>query len=62
MIDEEPEKVWLYRLRQNWRRFELIKEADAYLLMDEKGGQVGASKSLLDVLCDIEVAAPLFPA
>jgi len=58
-IDAEPEAIWLYRQRQNWRRFTLTKQARAYVLKDEKGQQIGKSTSLPTVLCDLEIAPAL---
>jgi len=61
-VDEKPETIWLYRRRQNWRRFELLKEAEAYVLTDEAGAKIGSSAQLNDILCDLEIAPPLVAA
>jgi len=58
-VAEEPETIWLYRQRQNWRRFELLKDANHYILTDEAGSKIGSSTQLSEVLCDLEVAPPL---
>ena len=58
-VGQEPEAIWLYRRRQNWRRFQLLKKAGEYLLVDEKGEKIAASGSLPDVLCDIEIVPSL---
>lgn len=55
-IDSAPETVWLYRLRQNWRRFQLLKEGNSYVLVDESGIKIGGSAILSEALCVIEVA------
>ena len=59
MIDAEPSTVWLYRQRQNWRRFILAKRKGTYTLTDDLGKEVGTSRSLPNILCDIEAVPGL---
>lgn len=58
-VDKEPGEIWLYRRRQNWRRFQLLKQAGQYVLTDEKGMVIASAPVLARVLCDIEIAPPL---
>lgn len=58
-VDRRPKTIWLYRRRNNWRRFELVKRGEGYALVDEQGARLGASNSLIKVLCEIETAPSL---
>jgi hypothetical protein len=53
-VDKEPKAIWLYRLLNNWRRFELIKQKGHYALIDDKGVKIGASDSLSGLIGAIE--------
>ena len=58
-VDKRPEAIWLYRRRNNWRRFELVKRAEKYTLVDDQGKDVRTSTSLIKVLSEIESVPPL---
>jgi hypothetical protein len=58
-IGNEPSEVWLYRKRQNWRRFLLTKHEADYLLTDDQGAQISRARKLSRVLCNIEIAPGL---
>ena len=58
-VDREPKAIWLYRLLNNWRRFELIKQKGRYALIDDNGVKIGASSSLSNLIGEIEMAPSL---
>lgn len=59
VVGVEPSMIWLYRQRQNWRRFNLTKLEDTYSLTDDHGHEIGKSGNLSRVLCDIETVPSL---
>lgn len=58
-VDSEPKAIWLYRLLNNWRRFELVKQKGHYALIDDKGARVGTSNTLSNLSDEIEMAPSL---
>ena len=58
-VDKEPKAIWLYRLLNNWRRFELIKQKGSYALIDDTGAKIGAYSSLSKLIGEIEMAPSL---
>ena len=59
VVGVEPSTVWLYRQRENWRRFLLTKTRGVYSLADENGEPIGASDTLTHILYNIETAPGL---
>ncbi|MFC6198084.1 hypothetical protein [Ponticaulis profundi] len=48
------DEVWIFRRRNNWRRFSLIRTRLTYRLLDEKGRVVAVARRLSDLLDRVE--------
>ncbi|NQY13928.1 MAG: hypothetical protein HRT81_08735 [Henriciella sp.] len=51
---ETPEEITLYRTQAHWRRFPLRKSNQEFILFDDKDREVARSKSLEDLLKQVE--------
>lgn len=49
-----PDEVWIFRTRAHWRRFPLRKQANAYVLYDERDARVARATSLEALLRRVE--------
>ncbi len=49
-----PDEVWIFRTRAHWRRFPLRKQANAYVLYDERGTRVARAATLEALLRRVE--------
>ncbi|MEL7129823.1 MAG: hypothetical protein AAGK23_09765, partial [Pseudomonadota bacterium] len=56
-----PKTIWIYRTREHWRRFPLIKHLGSYALLDDNDREVSRDASLSHVLSQIDAVPGLTP-